>query len=240
LVVAACHANHGGSVDAKQPDARETYHGAVLADAPRAYWRLADTTVTDEVAGFDGALVGGCASTAGALTGDADAALHFDGTCKIVFPDHFGFAGTAPFAIEVWVSSATNTLFQQMFGRETRDAVNPIDGYGLFLSPTPGGLSLERVIAGASKKAPVVPVTAGAFTYVVAQYTGTALEIYVDGNLGSSAPEVRAAADVTATAIAGSSVAGNTFTGSLDELAVYDKTLTIEQISHHYALGTGH
>jgi hypothetical protein len=243
FVVAACHANHGGTVDAKQPDtpdARETYHGAVLADAPRAYWRLSDSNVTDDVAGYDGALVGGCAGTGGALIGDPDPALHFDGTCKIVFPDHFGFAGTAPFAIEVWVSSATNTQFQQMFGRETRDAINPIDGYGLFISPSPGGFSLERVIAGASKKAPVVPFTAGVFTYIVAQYTGTSVEIYVDGNLGSTAAEVRAAADVTATAIAGSSVAGNAFTGSLDELAVYDKALTIEQISHHYALGTGH
>jgi hypothetical protein len=110
----------------------------------------------------------------------------------------------------------------------------------LFVTPTPGGLSLERVIAGASKKAPVVPFAAGVFTYVVAQYTGTTLDIYVDGNLGSTASEVRAAADVAATALAGSSVAGNQFVGSLDELAVYDKALTIEQISHHYALGTGH
>jgi trimeric autotransporter adhesin len=244
LLVAACHASHGGTVDANEhtdaPVVPETYRSAVLADRPLAYWRLSDTNVKDEVAGYDGALVGGCTATASALIGDADPALHFDGTCKIVFPDHFGFAGMAPFAIELWVSSATNQLFQQVFGRETRDAIDPIEGYALFVSPTPGGFSLERVIGAASKKAPVVPFSAGAFTYVVAQYTGTTLEVYLDGTLASSAAESRAAADVTATAISGSSVAGNSFTGSVDELAVYDKALTIDQIGHHYALGLGH
>ena len=242
LLVAACHASHGGSVDAKQPDAPDapdTYRSAVIGDAPIAYWRLADTTVTDEIHGYDGALVGGCATTAGALAGDSDGAMHFDGTCKIVFPDHFGFAGNAPFAIELWMSTTPNAQFQQLFGHETRDTQNPLDGYALFVTPTPGGLSLERVIAGTSKKAPVVPFGAAAFTYVVAQYTGTTLETYVDGALGSSAAEVRAAADVVATAVAGASVAGNYFVGTLDELAVYDKALTIEQIAHHRALARG-
>jgi len=221
-------------------DALVTYREAILADAPLAYLRLGELgtggIAIDETGANNASVVGGCTfGVPGALAGDTDTAVGFDGsTCKLVFAGSaFGFPGTAPFTIEAWLSTTMDTGFHHVFAKEARDTVNTIDGYGLLVAPT--GFELERVVTMAIIKTPALPVVAG-FHHVVAVYTGTQVALYVDDALVGETGDPRAMNAIASTPLAGASVAGNYFHGVIDELAVYGTPLGLEQIQRHYHL----
>jgi concanavalin A-like lectin/glucanase superfamily protein len=244
LVLAAAACGRSGFeqhplIEASVIDAPRTYRDAVLASQPLAYWRFddSDTMVRDEVGGAPGSFTGGCTvGAAGAIAGDADPALTLDGTCRILLGSGFEFDGNAPYAIEVWIHTSLNTIYQQVFGRETRDTQDPIDGYELVVAPV--GLQIERAIATANNKTPVVTFATDRFIYVVAQYTGTTQEVWVDGVQVGQSIDTRMALANDAPALAGASTMGNYFTGGLDELAVYGRALDASEIELHHTLGT--
>jgi len=226
------------TIDAHLIDAPRTYRDAVLAAHPLAYWRFGDpdTMVRDELGGPPGSFTGGCtAGAAGALANDANSAMALDGTCRILLGTGFEFDGNAPYAIEVWIHTSQNTIFQQVFGRESRDTQNPIDGYELVVAPT--GIELERAIAGANNKTTMAPFATDRFVHVVAQYTGTTQQMWLDGTLAAQSIDARAIVAYAAPALAGASTMGNFLTGSLDELAVYDRALDPSEIALHAAYG---
>jgi Concanavalin A-like lectin/glucanases superfamily len=239
LSLAACR----GRFDA-QPrvvDAFVSYRVAVLASTPLGYWRFGDsTTPTDEVTGASATLAGGCtAGVAGALAGDADTAFAFDGTCRITLPTDYDFPGNQPFAIEVWLSTQSDAAFHLPFAREVRGPQDPIDGYALVVAPVPGGFALERVISGSNIKAGPVAFTPSTYHHVVAQYSGAELQIFVDGVLGDQHADLRSANEITADSLVGAAMPGNFYIGSLDELAIYNRALTDDEIAHHHAIGAG-
>jgi hypothetical protein len=223
----------------KVVDAFVSYREAVLASAPLGYWRLGDAaTPTDEVTGATATLVGGCtAGVAGALAGDADTAFGFDGSCRITLPADYDFPGTQPFAIEAWLSTQPDAAFHLPFAREVRGPQDPIDGYALVVAPVPAGFALERVVAGSNIKVGPVAFTSGTYHHVVAQYSGTELSVFVDGVLGDQLADVRSANEITADSLVGAALPGNFYIGSIDELAVYDRTLTDAEIADHHAIG---
>jgi hypothetical protein len=225
-------------IDAHLIDAPRTYRDAVLAAHPLAYWRFGDSDnmVRDEIGGAPGSFTGGCTpGAAGALANDADTAMTLDGTCRILLGSGFEFDGNAPYAIEAWIHSADNTIYQQVFGRETRDTQDPIDGYELVIAPV--GLQIERVISGANNKTPVVTFATDRYVYVVAQYTGTTQQVWVDGANVAQSIDTRMTLANGAPALAGASTMGNFLTGALDELAVYDHALDASEIALHATYG---
>ncbi|HEY1557699.1 MAG TPA: LamG domain-containing protein [Kofleriaceae bacterium] len=233
----------GDSSDAPA-DARPSYRDVVLSDHPIGYWRLGDTAsvAMDETGTYDGAYSGACTERVpGAIVGDPDTAVVFDGsTCKITLPVAFPFSGTAPYSIEAWSSTTANTLYQMIFCGEQRDALDPLDGYALLVTPSSatGGFQLERVVSSSSVKTPIDPA-AGGFHHVVATYDGAHVALYVDGALIGETADARSAAAITQVAIIGKSSAGNPYTGALDEVALYPTALPASRIAAHYAAGTG-
>jgi len=224
-------------------DARESYRDVVLSDHPVAYWRLGDIDpiARDEIGSNDGAYSGACTQgAAGAIAGDMNTAVTFDGsTCKVTLPAAFPFGGTTPYSVEAWVSTTANAQFQMIFCEETRNATNPIDGYGLLVTPTTasGGFELEREISMAAIKTPIEPAANG-YQHVVATYDGSDVALYVNGAFIGQSADTRTAAAITQLPIIGASVAGNPFTGTLDEIALYDTALSASRIAAHYAAGT--
>jgi hypothetical protein len=226
-------------IEASVVDAPRTYRDAVIAAQPVAYWRFgdSDTMVRDEIGGAPGSFTGGCTTgVVGAIGGDADTAMALDGTCRILLGSGFEFDGNAPYAIEVWIHTSLNTIYQQVFGRETRDTQDPIDGYELVVAPV--GLQIERVIATANNKTPVVTFATDRYIYVVAQYTGTTQQVWVDGVQVAQSIDARMTLANGAPALAGASTMGNYLTGAMDELAVYGRALDASEIQLHHALGT--
>jgi hypothetical protein len=245
----AAHGDSAGDVgdvgDVGHGDTALTYRDAVLADLPSAYWRLGDlaTTARDEIGNNDGTYAGNCArGIAGAIAGDSDPAVGFDGTsCMVTLPNAFGFTGTQPFSIEAWVApSASGVQFQHVFTRETRTA-GPDDGYAL-LRATAVGIYLERVVATTASDSSVAVVANGAYAHVVAVYDGAANRLYVDGaEVGAPQPDAGALATISVAALIGASSQGNFFAGAIDEVAVYGHALSLARVALHHQLGTvGH
>lgn len=222
-------------------DAPLSYRETVLSDHPLGYWRLGDsgTVAADETGAHDGTYSGSCREgVAGAIAGDSNTAVTFDGsTCKVSLPTAYAFAGTSAFSVELWSATAANTVFQMMFCEETRNTQDPIDGYALLVTPTSatGGFQLERVISLAADKSPIDPVPSASYHYVVATYDGSNLALYVDAVLFGKTADARTANAITQDALIGQSPTGNPFTGTLDEVAVYGTALSQQRITAHYA-----
>ena len=225
-------------------DAGAMYRDVVLADSPIGYWRLGDigAIARDELGLHDGMYSGSCTQgVAGAIAGDANTAVTFDGgSCKVTMPVAFAFAGTAAFSVEAWVQTTANTQFQMVLSDETRNATNPIDGYALLVVPIAngGGPSLERVISQAGVKTPVGLLGAG-FEHVVATYDGAHVALYVNGAFSGQAADARAANTITQVAIIGAASVGNYFAGTLDEVALYGTALAADRIAAHHQAGAG-
>ncbi|HEX7701705.1 MAG TPA: LamG domain-containing protein [Kofleriaceae bacterium] len=220
------------------------YRAAVIADSPLGYWRLADegSTAHDEIGQFDGTIIGTCLTTAGALSGDLDRAMVFDGTsCMISLGDHFAFSGDAPFSIEAWYTSvAGGDAFRHIFTREDRNT-GPVDGYALALDDngsTPN-IFVERVVASAGISTMRVVPAAG-FSHGVAVYDEDTLALYIDGVEVFTTPDARPMTVFAAVAYIGAAPdipRNNFFHGTLDEIAIYDHALSPERIQLHHQLG---
>jgi hypothetical protein len=223
------------------------YRAAVLADGASAYWRLGERSGTQ--AGDEGSrhLVGtyqaGCVLGApGALAGDPDTAVTFDGgSCWVDLGSiaTVDFPGVATFSVEAWIKpSVHDALYHHVFSAESFSTSR--QGYALLLEE-PNGLSFERFVSGSNAKAWVATnPSSGVFTYVVGTFDGSALKLYVDGKEVASAPDARSAPPQAGTAFIGVSGAGTyQFAGDLDEVAVYPKALAADRISAHYAIGSG-
>jgi hypothetical protein len=220
--------------------AKITYRDVVMADQPMAYWRLADTgpVAHDETGHFDGTYSGTCVQgVAGALAGDPDPAVRFDGTaCQITLPDAFGFPSSAAFSIEAWISTISNNGYRHIFTKETRTLSGPIDGYAVLLAPA--GLELERVVANGQNTTPASLFPQSSFVHIVAVFTGLDVQLYIGGVLASYAPDTRSMNTISTRALIGASTTGNFYQGTLDEVAVYDHALDLSRIQAHLAAGS--
>src|SRR5262249_17379936 len=83
------------------------YRTEVIADAPLIYLRFGEArgwTAVDEMGTYNGAYpdAGITFGAEGAISGDTNAAVRFDGTAGIQMPPSVDFAGTSPFTVELW------------------------------------------------------------------------------------------------------------------------------------------
>ncbi|HEX8632208.1 MAG TPA: LamG-like jellyroll fold domain-containing protein, partial [Catenuloplanes sp.] len=234
---------HSGSV------AKVGYAGAVAADASLlSYWRLGEssgTVMADSKGTNTGSYANGPAlGTAGAITGDTNTAVTYDGT------DDYSQAlattgipiGAAPRSVEMWfktTSVARQTLFEygsfgdtQEFGLYLRANNNDIVAWGF------GGAGKDITFPLAT------PVTDGAWHHVVNTYDGTTLAVYIDGVLlGAEATVRNTVMDVdgsfgigAALPLTGNGNSGGYFNGSLDEVSLYSTVLGAQKIADHFNL----
>ena len=222
-------------------DAAMTYRDVVLVDQPVAYWPLADTTgnVAVDVAGADpGTYSGGCTfGVSGPIVDDPATAVRFDGvSCEVKLSEQLNFAGTAPFSIEMWVSTAIDAGTHHYFTRETRNGNLVMDGYALLQNAS--GVYTERSVSGANTRTPPVLLPSGAFIYAVSVYDGGTLVLYLDAELASSSPDTAALNTFSVGALIGAQPTGAYFAGVMAEVAIYDHVLTADRVALHYQIGT--
>lgn len=245
-------------VDAVDPDSDsvtysftrgETYAESVLADAPIGYWRLGETsgtTATDASGNHRDATYSGAIGLgrSGSLEQDADTATAFDGsTARLAIPY------TPPknnFTIEAWVQ----TSLTHQIDSESTSGTQGTSGQRFLFEPdyrgSEGGAGLSvgtngiSVYEHGSTYLPATAVYSGnvgsGFVHVVVTYTNKQPRIYLNGTLvrtGLISPKANVWAP---TALALHSY--GRFAGTVDEVAIYDKPLTPDQILHHYQRGT--
>lgn len=231
------------------PAPTKTYAATVKDDAPVGYWRLGDTQDTgiakDEVGTDDGSCTSVSMGQPGALANDSDTAAGFAGGSKVDVgynPD----LNPTNFTIECWakVTGGAGNHRAAVSARSTNPDVGGPEGFIIYAEPgntwqfwagTSNNYGWD-VVSGPS-------VHQNAYDYLVGTYDGTNLSLYVNSVLvGQHQPPAGSVRPNSMNPFrigAGENEDfGNFwFDGSVDEVAIYAKALTQNQILAHYVAG---
>lgn len=183
-------------------------------------------------------------AVAGAITGDANTAVTFDGTNDYV--QAVGTTGipvsTAVRSVEMWFKTSSASR-QVLFNYGTL-ATN--QEFGLWLDA--GGTTITAW-GKASDKTFTMPggtaVNNGAWHHVVKTYDGTSITLYIDGVALTPQTATRATVmdahgfGIGAVIVPGDgSASGGYFNGQIDEVSLYTTTLDQTTVTNHFDLGT--
>jgi hypothetical protein len=220
--------------------ASSAYAAVVLADQPLAYWRLDDKTDTAVDAsghGVAGVYGGGVTQgVPGALVGDPDTAVQFDGTNgQVAVGPGFDFTGTTAFSVEMWIKpTILDGNSRHVFTKQHRP--DPKQGFALLVR-APDGLIFERFVNAAGVSA-IFPVVFGVdFHHVVATYDGSVMDLYVDGTLSNQNADARPMPSISEPALIAATSEVNFFGGAIDEVAVYSTALPAARVQAHFSAG---
>ncbi|WP_152187782.1 PKD domain-containing protein [Georgenia satyanarayanai] len=233
--------------------ADSAYVRAVRADEPTDYWRLGEAagpTLADAV-GFHPltAAAGILPVSTGAIAGDSDGAMRFNGT-------NTGWAATTTqgnppdvFTVETWFRTTTKTG-GRLVGWSNRSTQGSSSKHDRQLYMDSSG----RIHFGVKPNASRLVVTSptgfndGGWHHAVATLSKDGMALYLDGK------KVGGRSDVTVGEhlalgywrIGGDTVSGwpsapstPYFSGELDEVAIYKRALSAADVAAHYAAGTG-
>jgi Concanavalin A-like lectin/glucanases superfamily len=219
-----------------------TYADQVLALDPAGYWRLGEPSGTiahdASAARGDGTYVDAVTLGApGGLAGDPDTSAKLTGGYVSV-PDSDPVSVKGAFTLEAWVN--LDNVCNQYSLVEKYDAP-AFNGYGLRVAP--GGRLNAFNLAGQGASGSVTGtsvVTPHVWHHVVAVYDGTTIAVYLDGRRDGSAASTVDPTDGAATLKLGArgDDGATRLVGGLDEVAIYGRALTPEQIEQHYKTGT--
>lgn len=237
----------GGSPDAIAPESgppRAGYRDAVLADGPVAYYRLGDdgAAAVDETGAHAGTYVGAVTHAKGAIAGDDDRAAVFDGASFVDLGDMLPFVERAPYTLEAWIAPSSSGDTQCAVARNiSLGGSGSTDGYAVYTFGSPLSLSASRYIDGNEQEAAFDGFASGTFTHVVATYDGSAIALYVSGELVATRASIGRIASFSNHLTIGASRGGTTcfMRGAIDEVAVYDKALSSERVRAHHRVGIG-
>ena len=234
------------------------YGSTVVLDGADAYWRLGEAVgvdATEEIDNEDGTYAGSPSlGVAGLITG-GDTAVDFGGADHVALPDDGAINTGGPYndrTFELWFEADATAARQVLIetGGTTRGYVVYVEGGSVH-----GGAWNTTSDGGDTPWGPVWtswPISANT-TYHVAlvhDVTGDELRLYVNGVLRDTANGVgMLVAHARDSAIgamidqsrfpSGSETGdGFEFSGTIDEVAIYDEQLAAGQIGNHYATGT--
>jgi hypothetical protein len=243
--------------DGSGVDSGNAYVAAVLGDSPIGYWRFEETTGTnvhDEMGAHDGTFVG---NTTRGVPGVAGNAATFDGetTCVSVGGGStFIFPNEAPFTVEAWVFTPTTRAPVGWVASSELLNPNPYPRYGWSLYVDSNGFgdgdgwnadypdSGSFIFGGYSFNSSGAPITPQAWTQIVMSYaTNGHVTISINGNPRDGSGSTAFLSTHAGSLSFGCRDAANAsylYTGSLDEISIYDKTLSASQILAHYQAAT--
>ncbi|HEX5095302.1 MAG TPA: LamG-like jellyroll fold domain-containing protein, partial [Acidimicrobiia bacterium] len=223
-----------------------SYASAVLADAPRAYWRLGDTSGTTAADSspnaYSGTYVGGVTlNAAGALTGIANPAATFDGANDHMIRNPFPGMPTTAMTVDLWIKTNDTT---KEAGIASYASTASVDEFQLR-----DQRNLKVYIRGTSVTTGVV-LNDGNWHHLAVTWTsaGGALAVYKDGALAFTGT-LRAGYAMTTggawilgqeqDALGGGFETSQAYLGTLDEVAVYPSALPAARVQAHYNARSG-
>jgi hypothetical protein len=246
LTLAACvsllgvdKVDYGSAIDGAPltcSDSGMSYRELVFCDRPAAYWRLGeapgDIRARDETGnGNDGTYVGGISlQQGGAISGDPNTAVGFDGTGSVSVGEKLDFAGNVAMSLEAWVAEDTmgdpeflgKDAYRYFFWDNSLRFDHSGDGPDQYCYC----IAFDND-AGALKD--------GQYHHLVATYDTVTMRLYADGVMVQNCP-CSASLDRTEGSF---HLGGFGFVGRLDEVAVYDHELTGPRVKRHFDVGKG-
>lgn len=222
--------------DAMFPATR-SYSGQVISDLPAGYWRLGELTgtVVNDASGHgrNGSYLNGVTiGRPGALNG-ADAsnsAAQFDSSNDYIsIPDHVTLRGER-LSLELFtrIDSARIQSFDTLIMKSNSSRT---DGYGIYYRG--GQLYFFLNHYDTNKISAAVPVDQ--FVYVAATYDKTQMRLYFNGQLVASKAFSSAVSHSTVPLLIGAASTGFAFGGDIDEVAVYNRSLSAAEVASHFA-----
>jgi parallel beta-helix repeat protein len=204
-----------------------------------SYWKFEEgsgsETAYDSVGNNDGAIAG-ATSTPG-LVGEA---LHFSGYDEVTVTNNQTL-NPANVTIEAWVFPTTHAYYRTVVSKLYSNSwVNPWSGYRLSIpwdvdrpafSVAIGG---QRYIKQSDSSIPM-----NAWSHLVCTYDGNAAKIYINGQLASTDESPTGPIDISTGPLYIGEIPGtnNRYYGKIDEVAIYDRALTQEEIQQHFING---
>ncbi|HYI80355.1 MAG TPA: LamG-like jellyroll fold domain-containing protein [Thermoleophilaceae bacterium] len=217
------------------------YAQTVLADDPVSYWRLGDSgaSALDQRAINPGVYVNGAVQGAtGLLASDtANKAVALDGV-----DDHVSVSDsssldalTGPVTLEAWIKPTALPTAGNFASIATKAESFSLQFNGPQLEFTIMQFGVRQRL-----QAPAGAIVAGRAYHVVGSFDGTTRRLYVNGVEVANAPLTGGATASASGLLIGSwDGAQEFFTGTVDDVAVYNKALAAARVATHYQDGGG-
>jgi hypothetical protein len=235
---------------AVRPAGQLRYRALILADNPLVYWRLGEssgTTALDSSGNSRNATYTGSPTlgAAGALKRDGDTAVTFAGSGQYadIADAAWMDVTSGGITVEAWVKFTTNlSSAVHVVSRDSESGgastsrvwalrIGSAEQVNLLLWNTSTSLSLSGATTGLND---------GNWHHIAVTYDGTNGRVYVDGSLDATSSSFSGGLKDGAIAITvgrKSGGSGNSFPGTVDEVAFYATALSATRISAHYAAG---
>jgi hypothetical protein len=199
------------------------------------YWRLDDrsgTAACDSGGRYPGSYAGTVTlAQTGAIAGDSNAAVGFDGTsANVSVPALPALDVGDSLSVEAWVKrgSIGGTANQVIVAKQSQS-------WQLMFNPS-NKLVLGQAGVGDIAASTTTVSDTTSWHYVAATKTGGAVHLYIDGSDVTGTVTNRTLVNNTQPLAIGQSGTSSYFKGSIDEVAVYGTALTASQISNHRSL----
>ena len=212
------------------------YRDTVLADGASAYWRLGElhgTTAADEKGAYNGRYMNGpTLGQVGALSGDPNPAVTFDGVNDYVRVPYNAALNASVLSVETWVfptgrAGAYRTIVASR---------NWPKGWVLYAADN--NTWEFWLNSGAGMVVLSGPAVAlNAWTHLVGTFDGTTARFYVNGALVRSGTPTSYTPNSSQTLNIGRGESTGYFPGRIDEVSVYSRALSASQVQAHYNVG---
>lgn len=199
------------------------------ADPPSGMlsWWKAEDNANDSFGSNHGTAQGGLTYAPGKV----GKAFSFNGTNGYVeVPDSNSLDLTTAMTIEAWINPTS--LGGIITDKHTDGST---DGYMLDIHS-----NKLRFVVGDKTLTSIADLQANTWTHVAGTYDGNALKVYINGALDSSLPSsITIPTNNLPLRIGADSSGGNLFNGLIDEVTIYNRALTAEEIGSIYMAGSG-
>ncbi len=221
------------------------YRTAVLSSSPIGYWRLGESsgsTANDSSGNMhSGSTLGTTWSAASALATDANTAATFNGTTGYVNAGDLSVGESSTFTAEGWVKTTTTANAPWIVSEASTTSNNPLAGISLDSTGTKArffvrgdDVNVYATIIGGKT------VNDGAWHHIVGVRNGTSFKLYVDGQPdGTLTKTLNTTITLNTTSIGAlhRGSLGNYLNGSVDEAALYPRSLSAAEVNSHYQAG---
>ena len=233
------------------------YNAAITGLAPVSYWRLGETAGITAVdggsAGSDGTYTGGVAlDQPGAIVGDADRTVHFDGTDDYIEIPHDPAYLIDNGTIQFWFNADNLAGEQDLFSKDSSSFDN--GGHVNVRLLSSGAIEVRLQSINESFYATSAPVvTPGQWHHLAFSFGAQGATVYVDGQIvasnpyagglgassgGSGNPEqIVIGAGSTGSDPGMATPLNRFFQGFIDEVAIFNNQLSTDQIGDIFAAG---
>lgn len=235
----------------------DSYRDTIVAQKPLAYWRLGEssgTTAVDEMGNFDGTYEGSpTLGAAGAIDGDSDTAVTFDGSDDVVDFDRNPIIIDRSRSISLWFKSTSTAADNYLWdmGWEREDDPDDPGSDAWYVTLEDNVIALRASSGNRIWNEPSgVDLNDGNWHHIVVTHDGAipdqrGAHCWIDGVKATINSESTMAPLSTLDNFMaiGSSVPWENrgrqafFTGSIDEVALFDRVLSEDEIKTQHAMG---